>query len=246
VLGQNPGPFTLQGTNTYLIGTKPPYILLDTGEGKPGYTELLSQAVPQLEVSDIVLSHWHKDHVAGLPSVLALLETRPRIWKFNERDHPLGIEDLKELHDGQILEAQDGITKLKVILTPGHTADSVALLLEGEALFTADTVLGQGTSIFEDLTSYMFSLNRLEHILKAEKGAGRSETLYPAHGPVVKNGLEWVRGYIEHRQLREEQVVEALEKAKEPLTVMECVQPLRRDVADVFERVESPSWCMLG
>ncbi|KAA1477092.1 Metallo-hydrolase/oxidoreductase [Dentipellis sp. KUC8613] len=86
VLGQNPGKFTLQGTNTYLIGRTNPYILFDTGVGEPTYPPILKDAllntadwsVPdQPIVSDIILSHRHLDHICGLPSVLTLLS---EIW----------------------------------------------------------------------------------------------------------------------------------------------------------------------
>ncbi|KAI0373229.1 Metallo-hydrolase/oxidoreductase [Pilatotrama ljubarskyi] len=85
ILGQNPGKFQLQGTNTYLVGERNPYVLIDTGEGKDEYIPYLKQAllesvhhdVKQPYVSDIVLTHRHHDHICGLPSVLALLR---RLW----------------------------------------------------------------------------------------------------------------------------------------------------------------------
>lgn len=65
VLGQNPGAMTLQGTNTYLVGTGPARILIDTGEGKPGYLKSLVEMMQNLgasRLSDVILSHWHPDH----------------------------------------------------------------------------------------------------------------------------------------------------------------------------------------
>ena len=138
-----------------------------------------------MEISDIILTHWHHDHVDGLPSVLALLKNKPRIWKYSEPNHLLPIEDLQELREGSEIKCADGAI-IKVIHTPGHTVDSVALLIEGEGLFTADTVLGQGTSVFEDLAAYMASLRKLETVLEAEKKAGRSVIVYPAHGPASR------------------------------------------------------------
>ncbi|TFK69642.1 lactamase [Pluteus cervinus] len=86
VLGQNPGKFTLQGTNTYIVGKQNPYTLIDTGEGKEEYLPVLEKALrdtvespnkDQPIISDIIISHWHHDHVEGLPGVLNLLR---KMW----------------------------------------------------------------------------------------------------------------------------------------------------------------------
>ncbi|KAL0947555.1 hypothetical protein HGRIS_013648 [Hohenbuehelia grisea] len=86
ILGQNPGKFTLQGTNTYLVGARNPYTLIDTGEGREEYIPVLEATLRDIakpvnpeepDISDIVISHWHHDHVGGLPTVLALLK---KLW----------------------------------------------------------------------------------------------------------------------------------------------------------------------
>jgi glyoxylase-like metal-dependent hydrolase (beta-lactamase superfamily II) len=72
VLGKNPGPFALTGTNTYLIGEGPKKILLDTGEGNPEYIPNLERAMASCGctgISKIIITHWHFDHLGGLPSV---------------------------------------------------------------------------------------------------------------------------------------------------------------------------------
>jgi len=251
ILGQNPGKFTLQGTNTYIVGRANPYILVDTGEGKPEYSLLLraileSPQHPSLpDISDIVLTHRHHDHVRGLPSVLGLCrelwakrntETPflpPRIHKyplpaqnqdavldelvsnFQESDYapvPGGNNPFHDLADGQALvpsvlppgsDSRDWT--LHVLHSPGHTADSVSLLYPADrALFTGDTVLGQGTAIFEDLHEYITSLRRM---LDARD---KYDTLYPGHGPVVRDGPQTIRLYIDHRLEREAQVLAVL------------------------------------
>ncbi|TFK25767.1 Metallo-hydrolase/oxidoreductase [Coprinopsis marcescibilis] len=257
VLGQNPGKFTLQGTNTYLIGTSNPYILIDTAEGREEFipvlrNALLTEAKPSNpilpDVSDIIISHWHHDHVGGLPTVLALLKqlwtsrnpstpySPPRLHK-----HPLpprvvseeeakwhilpkilaalpedlytaapSGEVLHVLADSQVLEPPG--TTLRVIHTPGHTRDSISLYIpQDRALYTADTVLGQGTAVFEDLGLYLKSLNKMLKLggLEGDKESDY-DILYPSHGPVVAKGQETIANYIKHRLDREVQVLQLL------------------------------------
>lgn len=258
VLGQNPGKFTLQGTNTYIIGKQNPYILIDTAEGREEYIPVLESTFRETakcantnepDVSDIVISHWHHDHVCGLPAVLSLLrrlwEERnptlpykpPRLHKFplssNAEDEytsshhkiPSLISSLPkdsytpspdgspfhDLYDDQILTAESSPTStVRVLHTPGHTTDSICLHIpQDRALYTADTVLGQGTTVFEDLSTYLTSLNKM---LQFDSDSELPYvSLYPGHGPVVTNGRELIATYIKHRLDREAQVVQVLQ-----------------------------------
>ncbi|EJU05799.1 Metallo-hydrolase/oxidoreductase [Dacryopinax primogenitus] len=247
ILGQNPGKFTLQGTNTYLLGTRPPYILLDTGEGKDAYISLLEEVLMSSSnsgaqlVSDVVLSHKHADHHAGLPSVLSLLAEHhspaPVIHKFPLSSPDPVVESTRlqlpaqertwaDLSDGQVLRGE-GVT-LRILYTPGHTEDSICLYLEEEeALFTADAVLGQGTTVFEDLGAYMSSLRLLLERFP------RAEHVYPGHGPVVERGRGHIGQYIAHREEREEEILAVLRQRGG--TVREIVRV-------VYARYEESLW----
>ncbi|KAF9228685.1 Metallo-hydrolase/oxidoreductase [Gyrodon lividus] len=257
VLGQNPGKFTLQGTNTYLVGERTPYTLIDTGEGKPEYIPLLESALrgqrgdpgssAQQHVSDIIISHWHPDHVGGLPSVLSFLwrlwDERgtplpfkpPRIHKFPHTSLPdqrlyLAVQSIPpnvytpspsgslfhDLQHGQSFSitrsdaSPDPGASLQVIHSPGHTEDSISLLFPSDnALYTADTVLGQGTAIFEDLAMYMSTLR----LLLSHRD--KYTALYPGHGPVVQNGAQLINTYIEHRMEREGQILQVMRQTPE-------------------------------
>jgi endoribonuclease LACTB2 len=93
---------------------------------------------------------------------------------------------------------------LRILHTPGHTADSIAIYIPSDrALYTADTVLGQGTAVFEDLASLIISLRKMLDFEGYTK-------LYPGHGPVVDDGPALINTYIEHRMKREEEIVQVL------------------------------------
>lgn len=257
------------GTNTYLLGRKPPYILLDTGEGRPEYTSVLERALIDNEavpppngvyISDVIISHKHPDHHGGLHSVLELLKqlwsrhvspssgetyTPPRLHKFasfsktpDRWDELLdvslskitnglvsipptscalsGTPEIHRLHgikEGQefVLKGQNSTEKstIRAIHSPGHTDDSICLYLrEDQALFTFDSVLGHGTAVFENLSQYISSLQRLLDL--DTKGEIALTRLYPGHGPVVECGEALIQQYITHRLEREEQLVKVL------------------------------------
>ena len=125
---------------------------------------------------------------------------------------------LHDLRDLQRFETSDGSLCLCIYHTPGHTPDSVCLLLQdlsnaGEqvtSLFTADSVLGQGTAVFEDLGIYLESLQRLLCIREDKNARASFKIVYPGHGPVVDDGPKLISAYIKHRLEREDQIVGVL------------------------------------
>ncbi len=207
VLGQNPGPFTGPGTNTYLIGTGKRPILLDTGVGHPAYDPLLKKGLKEtkgaVELQEIILTHVHQDHIGGVSRLLeqfGQLKVSKRPWP--EKDPPLPLTPIDE---GAVIETE-GAT-LRAIHTPGHARDHLCFYLEEEkALFTGDLVLGAGTTVIPEegggLIGYMGSLRRLLELDLA--------VIYPSHGPAIPNPYEKLRAYIAHRELREQQILEAL------------------------------------
>ncbi|KAF8376450.1 hypothetical protein PRIPAC_82879 [Pristionchus pacificus] len=97
---------------------------------------------------------------------------------------------------------------LRFVTTPGHTADHMSLWFEEEqTLFSGDCILGQGTTIFDDLYSYMQSLQRIK-ALKPTK-------IYPGHGPVVNNPQDKVDEYINHRTARENEIIKYFKEVRE-------------------------------
>ncbi len=104
---------------------------------------------------------------------------------------------------------------LLVLHTPGHTPDSLCLYYPTDrALFTADTVLGHGTAVFEDLGPYMASLRKMIAFAQGADGTQTYNTVYPGHGPVAAEGLAKIKTYLHHREEREGQIVKVLQLAR--------------------------------
>jgi len=179
-------------------------------------------------IQHVVITHWHHDHIGGVNSVQNLLkELFPTIepaivWKLpqaEDDDNNLNDENsiqYKLLKNEQVMEVEGA--KLQVKHTPGHTSDHACLLLQEEnILFSGDCILGEGTTIFEDLSAYMLSLNKILEM--------QPKMIYPGHGPVVENPIPHIQYYIKHRQQRENDILQMLneennDKAKTEIDIV--------------------------
>ncbi len=219
ILGCNPGRFTLQGTNTYLIGKGKSRVLIDSGDGVPEYTNLVAEYVKSLgiEISAIFLTHWHHDHVNGVEPLLQHPElghciNRDAIYKYKlPGDDKLYPWKVQPFADGQTFKG-DGFS-ITGYHTPGHAKDHLVYWLEEEqVLFSGDNVLGQGTTVFEDLKAYIESLKKMIEIIKTKVG-GPSPLVrtYPGHGHYVSDSIQLIQEYIQHRTDRENNIVKVLE-----------------------------------
>lgn len=229
VLGQNPGPFTGPGTNTYVVGTSKKPLLIDTGQGLPQYLPLLERGLDEhrgtRELDRIVLTHAHGDHLGGVGQVrerFGALPVLKRPWPGMDA----GLDDLVTAIDHDAVIETEGAT-LRAVFTPGHAEDHLCYWLEEErALFTGDVVLGAGTTVIPehggDLADYMDSLRRLLALAP--------EVIYPAHGPAIRDAEKKIREYIAHRELREAQIVELMGEGLSDVKEM-----VRRMYADVPE-----------
>ncbi|MFL5737988.1 MAG: MBL fold metallo-hydrolase [Actinomycetota bacterium] len=210
VLAPNPSVYTLEGTNTWIVG-RDPAIVIDPGPDIPSHLEDVARAAGR--VGAILLTHHHEDHATGATAFSK--STGAPVLSF-------AAEGTAHLRDGQQLTF--GGLSLVVFHVPGHTADSVAVIEpESRALFTGDTVLGRGTSFIDppegDLAAYLRSLRRLRDLDAA--------AIYPGHGPAVFRVSEKLDEYLRHRAERERQVLSAL--GDEQRTAEELVPAIYAD-----------------
>lgn len=216
ILGQNPGTHTLQGTNLYLVvGQSREAILIDSGESwsagcmLPLLMQLL-QTKGVRRIAHVLLTHGHPDHNGGVTAVLEALQAAELLPLpiIHKKLLPLELPTAYELVDIADNEAFwiDGLC-IQAVYTAGHTPDHVAFVMAADrAVFTGDCVLGCGTAVFDDLTTYMRSLSTLRALFE-----GDLLHIYPGHGPVITNrGLAKVDEYISHRLTREAEVLAAV------------------------------------
>ncbi|GIG63861.1 MBL fold metallo-hydrolase [Phytomonospora endophytica] len=209
----NPGPMTLDGTNTWLLRATAAdrVTVVDPG---PVLPEHLDAIAAHGEAALIVLTHWHPDHTesaAALGERLGVpVRARDPRWCFGG----------EPLADGETLN-ESGLN-LRVRHTPGHTADSLSLFADEPepAVLTGDTVLGRGTTVVlwpdGNLTDYFASLDLL--------AAYGDVPVLPGHGPTLPSVKAAAEQYRAHREQRLDQVRAALDKgATSALDIVEIV-----------------------
>ncbi len=184
VTAPNPGPMTLEGTNTYVLG-RDPAVVIDPGPDDAGHIEAVRRAAEARGgIGAVLLTHGHGDHSDGIEA--------------------LGVEPTP-VSGGQ------RVAGLEAIATPGHAADHFCFVT-GSACFTGDLILGEGSTIVGpsdmggSLSDYMRSLERLQAL--------DLEVLYPGHGPEVRDPGAKIAEYIEHRMMRERRLVAALDRGE--------------------------------
>jgi glyoxylase-like metal-dependent hydrolase (beta-lactamase superfamily II) len=206
VLAPNPSPMTLDGTNTWVIAEpdSSSVLVVDPGPDDEAHLRrVLSVAAgSDRRVAQIVLTHGHPDHAAGAARFAELTGAPVAALDPARR---LGSEGFGA---GAVLTA--GGCELRVVATPGHTADSLSLVLVADgALLTGDTVLGRGTTVIAEdgsLGDYLRSLDELRSLA----GDGGLRVLLPGHGPLLTDPVGVLDYYIAHRRERLDQVRAAM------------------------------------
>ncbi len=198
-------------TNAYLLGTGDA-VLVDPGASDPRELDRLEAALAAARerlgrrVTAIWLTHHHPDHVGGVERLRASLGVPVLAHPLTaERLAARGIRIDGELRDGERVDLGEGYSVL-VLHTPGHARGHLCFLEEGQrSLLCGDMVSGVSMIVVDppegDMDDYLGSLAKL--------AALRPGTLFPGHGPAIKNGVAKLREYIDHRRWREERILEA-------------------------------------
>ena len=186
----NPGPFTLSGTNSWIVGRDPAY-LIDPGPAIDSHLDaIFAELSDRGGAAAILLTHDHRDH-AEAASLAGERSGAP----------------LAAAHEGATIRLEDGMSvgPLTAIATPGHAADHFSFIA-GRVGFSGDLVLGSG-SVFVAaepgaLRAYLASLERLRAI--------DLDLIAPGHGPLVTDPAAKLDEYRAHRLERERRLLEAL------------------------------------
>lgn len=212
VLAPNPSPWTLEGTNTWIIGSSDgSCVVIDPGPADQEHLQRITRSVPS-DVRAIILTHAHIDHAEGAPGLSELLN--------------VPVIPQKDI-DGMDL----GNATLRMHPTPGHSSDSVCITVtnsSGRYLMSGDTLLGKGTTLVAHpdgrLDEYFESLRYLrDHCLEEQ-----IDMLLPGHGPISETPVALIDFYEKHRKERLEQVRAAL--AAGLSTVPEVTAVVYKDV----------------
>jgi len=214
LVAPNASPFTFNGTCTYIVG-QDKVAIIDPGPDDDLHLSALLAAVEGEQVETILITHTHRDHSVGARKLRAatgaqVVGAAPFTPRGNgaaglDSAHDRDYSPDTILADGERWQ-RAGFT-IEAIATPGHCSNHLCFaLLEENALFSGDHVMGWSTSIVAppdgSMRAYMDSLDKLR---------GRPETIYwPGHGGPVLEPQRYLRALIHHRRQREASILNAL------------------------------------
>jgi len=210
----NPGPMTLNGTNQYLLG-RDEITVIDVALPSSGNMDGILEQVEAMggkKVEKILLTHIHSDHCGG---ALALKKRcGAKLGISRSRSGHLGSEDFL-YGEGDKISYDGG--ELSVVHTPGHESGHCCFYEPAqEVLFTGDHILGYGTTVVNppdgNMAHYMRSLERLLEL--------KIRLLLPGHGPHMEDPYGKIREYIDHRLMREGQVIQCLRDGRFTIDAM--------------------------
>jgi glyoxylase-like metal-dependent hydrolase (beta-lactamase superfamily II) len=234
VTAKNPGPFTFKGTGTYIVG-QGEVAVIDPGPDDPAHLEAILAAVAGERVTHILITHHHSDHSPLAGALKAA--TGATIYGCAVAGHE--VEDTGEvkMEAGHDLDFRPDVSlcgggavsgpgwTIEAIPTPGHTSNHICFALKEEnCLFSGDHIMGWSTTVITppdgDMGDYLASLAAIE--------ARHFTTLWPTHGPPIREVDAFIAAYTAHRHERANQILRALEAG--PARIRDLVPRLYADV----------------
>ena len=235
LLAPNPGIMTLDGTNTWVLREpgSTVSVVVDPGPIEEGHLDLVDELTG--DVGLVLLTHHHFDHSEV---AVALAERKGCAVRALDPAYCFAGDPLV---DDELLDV--GGLEVRVITTPGHTADSISLVLPAErALLSGDMVLGRGTTVVAypdgQLAPYLDSIERMRSLVTA----GEIDAIWPAHGPVLSDAGGVLDHYLAHRRQRLVQVEQALGMLGVALPDPDDETLPRRVVEVVYADVDESLW----
>lgn len=242
LVANNPGPFTFKGTGVYIIG-QGEVAIIDPGPDDRTHIDALLRAVKGERVTHILVTHRHMDHSPAAHPLAKL--TGAKVYSSTIPPKPSECDELRlEASDDHLFQPDINVMDgerfsgpgwtIEAVFTPGHTTNHMAYaLLEENALFPGDHIMGWSTTVIGppdgDMTDYFNSLEKVRN--------RNYETLWPTHGPPVRNASAFVQAFIDHRLEREAQILEQMRAGKTRIKDMVSVI-----YADVDKRLH-PAAC---
>lgn len=245
VLAPNPSYAALEGTNSWVIrGPEDKVsVVVDPGPQDEGHLNVLNTKATEdgAEIALVLLTHRHADHANGAQRFRQISGAPVRAF---EKQYCIAAD---ELEDGEIISIEGLTPTIEVVHTPGHTRDCVSFFIHSnggqddsdvEAILTGDTIAGRHTTMISetdgDLGEYLETLGKL-------KERGKNVPLLPGHGPDQPDVSEVAERYIERRELRLQQVKDALQELGEDANVGDIVDHIYTDVDPVLRNAAAQS-----
>jgi glyoxylase-like metal-dependent hydrolase (beta-lactamase superfamily II) len=210
------------GTNTIIVGSgEEGATVIDPAIDDNAHLDaIIAAGAERGDIRRILITHGHPDHIGGAEALRRRLGVF--IYAFSRKGVPFADE---EVADGTTIPAGDD--RLLALHTPGHRFDHLSFLLEKQrTLFAGDLISGITTNVIAppdgDMLDYLNSLKMLQEVEISE--------IVPAHGPTIPDAQAKISEYIQHRMLREQQVMQALETLATSVTIAEVVPQIYVDV----------------
>lgn len=219
VIANNPSPFTLYGTGTYILGEEE-VAVIDPGPADAEHINAILTATAGEKITHILVTHTHMDHSPGCRLLKAHCDASTYAYGphgAGKLEQGVPVEEGGDMDfvpdvlvtDGEIIEGKNWT--VECVYTPGHTSNHMCFQLkEAKALFTGDHVMGWSTSIISppdgDMAAYLASLEKL---LTRD-----DEVYWPTHGPAIEEPKAHVRAFIEHRKEREQQILDQIDQGQ--------------------------------